>query len=303
MKKILNTLAAIAVLAVPSLSNAETYALLIGINDYPDAVDSQGNQLKDDDGNPLDFDLKGCVNDVVLMADILQSQYGVDEDNVVVITDGEATEEGFIAGWKQLLEAIKPGDQVIFMYSGHGTQFESEAEPDGFEEGIVLADNTLVDDNFFFEVSRTLAKSGIDGTYIFDSCYSGGISRDPSRREKSLSPWHAQLAIKMAAPASLSGAKATFKAAASEAQGEYAFLLAGREDQPTIDISGIEGIDPHGVFTLFLTAALLDDPEATVEDLVAMTKDVLAELEFEQEPTSEFSSPERAGLPIILSKD
>lgn len=305
MKSIVK-LAAIAVAGClfAGAANAETYAFMMGINDYPDVLDEAGKLAKGDDGKPIDPDLKGCVNDVTEMKDILLKKFMVRPENVRIALNKEGGEEGFVQGMKWLLSKPKEGDQIIFFYSGHGGQIKSKTEEDGIDEVIVLADNKLVQDDLFADVVQVTSKAGINATFIFDSCYSGGMSRDPHRKIKAMntalerSPSKFQHLMNF----QTAGIKAAFKKPQEPTtlKGSWAYLFAGSEEKPTIDISGIKDIPDHGVFTLFLTAALTDDPKSTMEDLVKTTKEVLKDLEFDQDPQGEFSSPERAKLPLIF---
>jgi len=278
---------------------ADTYAVLIGVNDYPDAVGTDGNPLKDEKGNPINHDLKGAVNDVESMKKVLIDGFSIDKDHIKVVTDKDATEAGFVGSMKAALSDIKPGDQFIFFYSGHGGQIDDKDEPDGIEEVIVLGDNQLVPGDFFGELSKVLAENNIDSTFIFDSCFSGGMSRD-GQRVKFLNMVNNK-AYKPVAAARLNGLKtATKKAPAKQEKGEFAFIFAGQEDQPTIDISGLKDVPAHGVFTLFLSAILEEMPKAGINDLVEAIQKALKELKFDQVPRAEFSSPERAALPILV---
>ena len=133
-------------LCLAALSFAETYALMIGINDYPEPTDSRGQPLRDENGNVVSEDLFGCVNDVTAMGDVLKSGFKVKPDNIRVLTNAQANESGFVEGMRWLLRNAKPGDQVVFMYSGHGAQIQDATEADGKQEVLVLADHKLVPD-------------------------------------------------------------------------------------------------------------------------------------------------------------
>lgn len=295
--------AALAALSLCALTtHAATYAVLIGINDYPDVVDSSGNRVKDEKGNFVDDDLKGAVNDVTAWKGLLTGKYGVPGDNVKMLTDKDANETKFVETMKWMFSNAKSGDQILFFYSGHGGQIKTTnpEEEDGLEEVIVLADRKLVPDNLFGELAKVAASRGINATFVFDSCHSGGMSRDGART-KFLNLAQRSGHVK-AAQASLDGVKTSFRQAAPAAStGSFAFLFAGQEDQPTIDISGMKDIPAHGVFTLFVTAALNDAPAAPIKDLIPVVTEVLRKLEFKQVPRFETSSPERGDKPVVLN--
>lgn len=288
--------------AMMTAAVSETYAVLIGINDYPDAVGSDGQPLKDEKGNPINHDLMGAVNDVDAVQKVLEKGFSVKPANIKKITNKQASGDGFVTAMKDILSQVKSGDQFLFFYSGHGGQVDDKSEPDGVEEVIVLADNQLVPGDFFGELAAALAENNIDSSFIFDSCYSGGMSRD-GQRVKFLNLVNNKAYRTLSAPrlTTLKTApRPAPKAAPKQEKGEFAFLFAGQEDQPTIDISGLKDVPAHGVFTLFLTTVLEEMPKAPSNELIDALQQVLKELKFEQVPRAEFSTPERAGQPILV---
>jgi len=283
-----------------SAANAETYAFLIGINDYPDVVDKDGKPILDKDGKPEDDDLKGAVNDVNVMRDILVSKFGVPSANVKVVTDKQANEAGFIEGMKWVLSAAKPGDHIFIHYSGHGGQIKSEAEEDKLDEVIVLADNKLVPDDLFGRIARDLANKGVHATFLFDSCHSGGMSREGYRTKAVNLAKNAR--AKRVETSKLQTLRTTARAnitGSGSEKGSYAFLFASKEDQTSSDVSPTNGKPPHGIFTLALSIALKDRPEFTLTALEMLVADILKELQFKQIPNFEFSSADRASKPLL----
>lgn len=291
-------------LAGAMMAHAETYALCIGINDYP--------TIKDSDGKEVDQDLKGAVNDATAYRDLFTKSYGV--KNARLITDKDATVEKFIDGMKWLITSAKPGDQVLFVYSGHGAQVEDKSEPDGFEEVLVLADMQLVPGDLFNEFSKMLTVNGVNCTFIFDSCFSGGMSRDIDGK---ISVTNKTLGVVKPKSRNAVGAIRTKglsikpKQAAKPAEtGQSLFLFASKESKPSSDISGIEGVPAHGLFTLILLGALEEDPKTSVREIFGFVNTFLddinkklkeqgADKSFDQGPEFETSSA-RSGLPIVL---
>lgn len=300
LKTLLRATTVMGLAACFSLANADTYAVFYGINDYPEG--------RDENGKVVDADLKGAINDCNSIKDLLTSKFGVKADQVRTYYDKNASEKGFIEGLKWLIASAKAGDQVFFMYSGHGAQIPSQDpnEEDGKDEVIVLADNKLVSDNLFAELGKMLTDAGVSATFYFDSCFSGGMSRDAESRNKtwdiSKSKAHSRIAA-----AQTEAVKAIAKSKGAKAEkGDFAWLFAGQEDQPTKDISGIEGLDAHGLFTLFMSAVLTDTPDLSLEkaieqviEVIAGMKDKSGKPRFDQKPRAEFSSPDRAGKRLI----
>lgn len=302
-------LVAIAALGIVSVAAyAETYALCIGINDYPD--------VKDKDGKIVDNDLKGCVNDVKAMKDVFVKKFGVKEANVRTLLDKQATLEKFLDGIKWLATNAKAGDQVVFMFSGHGGQVKDDKEKDGIQEVIVLADEQLIPGDFFGEMANLLNVNGIHATFYFDSCFSGGMSRqiDGEIQERHKSMGLVTPKNRTAAEKVQSGLLSVRPKQMNRGQaplGESVFLFASLEGKPSSDVSGMKDIEPHGLFTLLVLAILEDNPKTPVKDMYDAIDAILADINkkikeqgnnrkpFEQGPNFESSSA-RAGKPILI---
>lgn len=153
-------------------------ALLVGINDYP---------------NP-EQRLEGCINDVFTMSAVLQD-CGFAPESIRTCLDGRATADGILSRLKWLLDDPKPGDELIFYYSGHGAQvpeYGENFEPDHYVE-------TLVPWDFDWSPEKFISDDQIYGLYsqlpydcrlvlIFDCCHSGGIHRAGGARPRGITP-------------------------------------------------------------------------------------------------------------------
>ena len=118
-------------------NNTTRRALLVGINKYPKLAQR--------------FQLDGCVNDVELMAGILQNNFGFPKANITVLTDEEATRDGVLDAMDALTESTHENDIVVIHYSGHGSRIRDREgdEPDGWDETIVPTDSGRGVDNCF----------------------------------------------------------------------------------------------------------------------------------------------------------
>lgn len=137
-------------------------AFLVGINRYPDPRNN----------------LKGCVNDVLLMAKTLKEQYGFDGKEIRLLTDERATTAAIRSGLEQLVAGAKPGDSLVFHFSGHGTQvrdLDGDELKDDLDEIICPYDldwdHPFTDDDMA-AICRTVPK-GVLLTVILDCCHSG----------------------------------------------------------------------------------------------------------------------------------
>lgn len=311
MKKLLLTLSlSLAALA----AHAETYAVMIGICDYPDIVDSSGKPVMDKDtGKALTNDLNGCVNDIKAYETLLKGKFGVKSENVRLLLDKDANEDGFVKGLKWLLSVVKPGDQAMFFYSGHGTQYDSKTEADGTQEAIVLADMTLVDGDLFHSLSQALSKSGVNATFVFDSCFSGGMSRAPMSvtfdgqaalaRQRYITPAELKRMPKSTVFPKLKEAdlKAIPRKKGQAAGGSYAFIMAGNDKQTTSDLQFKDPAKPaRGLFSLVFCGGVDQLPDLAVDNIVKQVEQIILKAKYNQNPTAEYSSEARGQMPFYL---
>lgn len=87
-----------------SYAYENTYALIIGINAYKD--------------KPLPY----SINSAQAFYDFLRSEAGgsVPAENIVFLTDGQASKENIIAKTSELFSKAGKKDRVIFYFNGHG---------------------------------------------------------------------------------------------------------------------------------------------------------------------------------------
>ena len=105
---------------------ARKLALLIGIDKYPDAP------------------LRGCVTDVELQRELLIYRFGFAPSDILTLTDAQATRENIETAFvTHLSEQAKPGDAVVFHFSGCGSQVSSIESPDIIQNSFVPADDVL----------------------------------------------------------------------------------------------------------------------------------------------------------------
>lgn len=117
--------------------------------------------------------LKGCLNDAANMQSFLAGR-GFSE--IKSVLEKEATTAGIIAGLNWLIADTKPGDVILFHYSGHGSQLVSSVEPDGYEEIICPIDLNWIDKVITDDTLRQIfdkVPNGVNTTLILDCCHSG----------------------------------------------------------------------------------------------------------------------------------
>ncbi|MEM9080869.1 MAG: caspase family protein [Verrucomicrobiota bacterium] len=157
---------------------ARKRAFLVGINDYP---------------NPADR-LEGCVNDVFLVSSVLQ-ECGFPANHIRVLLDERATTPNILTRIEWLLEDARPGDQLVFYFSGHGARspkYNADMAIEGYEERLVThdfdwSDETGITDQMINGLYSQLPY-GVHLTFIFDCCHSGGMHRNGTSRIRGLNP-------------------------------------------------------------------------------------------------------------------
>ncbi len=140
-------------------------ALMVGINAYPAAP------------------LRGCINDVQQVKELLTSLYGFTPGDFCLLLDQQATLQGITDGLAWLAEGGDDPQAVrIFHYSGHGSYVldTNGDEPDGRDECLVPYDyqqsGMLTDDALKVIYDRFPRHGNL--TLVLDSCHSGSCQRD-----------------------------------------------------------------------------------------------------------------------------
>lgn len=141
-------------------------ALLVGINKYSSAP------------------LRGCVNDVTDMADFLVARYNFLPSEVRILVDERATTGEILTRLNWLVSDLKPGDRILFHYSGHGAQVATRnpaQEVDGLDEIICPVDFDWSDARMIrdkqFQSIFSVIPDGVTFNWISDSCHSGDLTR------------------------------------------------------------------------------------------------------------------------------
>ena len=103
-------------------------ALLVGINKYPQI--------------PA---LKGCLTDVELQRELLIHRFGFQPSDILCLTNRQATREGIENAFvEHLVKQAKPGDVVVFHFSGYGSRIKTKNLLGGMENALIPADGTQV---------------------------------------------------------------------------------------------------------------------------------------------------------------
>ena len=101
-------------------------ALLIGIDNYP------AEALSLDTSARQPGKLAGCVTDVALQRQLLIHRFGFLPEDIVCLTNGQATRTGIYQAFvDHLYNQATAGDVVVFHFSGYGAEVRFEDSPEG----------------------------------------------------------------------------------------------------------------------------------------------------------------------------
>lgn len=142
------------------------WAVIIGIADY---------QGKGSDLWHPDEDAKEMYTELV-------RQQGYPKNNIKLLTNRGASAQAIVNAINWLVAKEKPGDEVVFFYSGHGYRapdadgWDSDIESDGYDEMIVTYDFYGLPDGWFKQKFAMIESTKF--ALMFGSCYSGGMFDD-----------------------------------------------------------------------------------------------------------------------------
>ncbi|BAZ37666.1 peptidase C14 caspase catalytic subunit p20 [Calothrix sp. NIES-4101] len=156
------------------------YALLVGIDNYPDP----------------NHCLQGCVNDITAIEEYLNERFDKKEYQLYLQTlkDNQATRKAVIDGFRNTLRQAAQDDVVLFYYSGHGSQEQAPKEfwclePDHLDETLVCYDSRTENgwdlaDKELAKLIAEVAENKPHITIILDCCHSGSGTKDPMQETK-----------------------------------------------------------------------------------------------------------------------
>ena len=144
--------------AAPSAAKATYYALVIGINDYPQPLPK----------------LKTAVNDAKSVGALLHDRYGF---HVTYLLDQNASRFNILDALSKYRNTLTENDSLLIYYAGHGYS-DRDAEKAYWlpaDADSPTSPNRIIADDLTTGV-RVLASRHV--LIISDSCYSGALTRD-----------------------------------------------------------------------------------------------------------------------------
>lgn len=270
-------------------------ALLVGINQYQD----QRNNLK------------GCVNDVLLMGKTITEHFGFNPEDIRLLTDKRATTANIRERLNWLVDGAGPGSVLFFHYSGHGSQVR-DRNGDELDDGLdeILCpydldwDDPFTDDEFAKAIEGIA--DGVNFTLVLDCCHSGTGTRqffkEPTARGRDQSRFLVpppDIAFRMAAGVDIDSGTPErtvnmvgvrdlpTRRFGSALTDQNAILISGcRSDQTSAD-AWIES-DYHGALTYSLVEAIRNKRfSLSYDDLISTAGNWLEVNSYEQVPQLE----------------
>ncbi len=236
--------------------------------------------------------LAGARGDAMWLKSILTSRYDFRDDDVVVLTDGDATRTAILNTFRtHLIEPSAPGDVVLFYFAGHGSQFRSGTT---LEDTIVPFDSRDPEGKVFDITSSelhdlfvSLLKKTQNVTSILDTCHSDTAVRGGGAKRF--------IAVDTRAATSR-GTKTRGLGAALDPITPVVRISAARADQDAeefVDITADGKKAPHGLMSFELFQELeRAGGQTTWRDVMDRTRAEIAKQNPLQDPQIEAPSPD-----------
>ncbi len=269
-------------------STPRKLALLVGINKYPSR------------------ELAGCLNDVELQRHLLIHRFGFNPKDIYTVTDEQATRQGILEAFEaHLIEQAKPGDVVVYHYSGHGsrvfdpnpTVVGSGNNKSGLEGTFVPIDAVLpsgypdqggvvkdITGHTLFLLMSALQSEHV--TAVLDSCYSGGAARKFRVRSRDggsnilISPEEKSYQDKWLSRLKLSRTNFVSSYRAGVAKGVVLTATSPKQTAADVHFNGFNA----GLFTYLLTQYLWQQTSTVDSAISGVIQGISQESPFNQTP-------------------
>jgi len=149
-------------------------ALLIGIN----YIDVSG------------ISLKGCINDIINVRNMLIDAYNYDSDNITILRDDDEikylkpTHSNIIEQLTILVEDSINLEELWLHYSGHGSRIQIQNSNSKNKEDVIIPIdynlNDCITDNELFDIIKNIK---CKAHLIFDCCHSATVCKLPWKTE------------------------------------------------------------------------------------------------------------------------
>ncbi len=253
-------------------------ALLVGVNRYP--------------RSQRFIDLRGCATDVEMQRQLLIHRFQFHPNDILVLSDeadlAPSRDNILTAFEEHLIAQAKPGDVVVFHFSGHGSRvldpdpIHSDDLNSTFVPGDVAGDGSVVDDimgRTLFLLMSALQTELV--TVVLDSCYSGGGTRGNVRIRaaaggRALRASDRELQYQDTWLSRLEGRGVIERSTVAQRRGlgvaKGVVIAAAQRDEPAADVT-FSGFDA-GAFTYLLTQFLWQQTDSVRSTVARIRADV-----------------------------
>jgi len=253
------------------------FALLIGVNTYPDLSRK--------------YQLKGCVNDVELIENLLIRTFRFKPENVRKLTNEKATKKSILESIEKfLILNAKKNSQIVIYFSGHGGQMTDlhGDESDGLDETILPYDAHRdetkeykdISDDELGDLLKKLSQKSDNITVILDSCHSGSGTRATDIPKQVDEIFRIN--------------SSKFKLSSNQINRSVGFLpsndscvviSASKDDELAYETR--EWLKPYGSLTLALNEVMQVYPNATYREIMYKVTEKVSSRNHEQHPQLE----------------
>lgn len=259
--------------------HAEQYALLVGVNRYPNL--------------PAQLQLNGAVNDVRNLAQFLPTS-GFQPQHIRVLSDAappeqQARRQVILDALQSLSEQVHAGDLVFLYFALHGSQqpvlrSKRQNEADDLDEILLASDvkkwdgrrstveNAIIDDELDVLFSR-MRQRGAFVVAGFDTCHAGTMARGASagdERDRFVPMRELGIPERLQKPKwrtrGLSVVSIRFPKSNAPTSGGFVGLYASQSDELTKEMKEGEQ-EWHGVFSHHLLEVLRAFPKISYRQL------------------------------------
>jgi len=138
-------------------TGGKQYAIIIGISDYSGTKN----------------DLQYCDDDALDFQSALPTSY-----RITLLTNSAANRQNILDAIASVRLQAKPGDEVIFFYSGHGSTGSNIADGDSERKDECIIPYECTWESLLWDGELATAFSGFTCRimFYFDSCYAGGMT-------------------------------------------------------------------------------------------------------------------------------
>ncbi len=217
---------------VPAIAEIEgqRWGLLIGISDYAPS-------------GPVGPDLNYADDDANDMYQVLTTEHGWKNKNIIKLTDSAATKSGIQNAIDGFTNKVNPNDLFLLFFAGHGSYTSDQApidETDGLDEYLLTHDLERILDDELVTMLEKIESNKI--VVIIDACFSGGFFKGSDMETRTVpGPTHERLTDTLNGDLAKPG---------------YIVLSASDDYEQCMESSTLQ----NGVFTFYLIQGMLMKP-------------------------------------------